>query len=160
MEASLIPGLPDRAGALHSWRVFSETCASAHQADSFLACAAQHGISVALSGPAVFSYTAPSDPERHRQAAQIFEDLAAPHNKDHLDTSRVPDADIGPLLHDRIARFLVGLDVPRGLKAIGYKSGDVDELVKGTLPQRRVLDLARAFLSRIHSAETESEADV
>ncbi|GAA6001820.1 hydroxyacid-oxoacid transhydrogenase [Rhodotorula paludigena] len=104
-----------------------------------------HGISVALSGPAVFSYTAPSDPERHRQAAQIFEDLAAPHNKDHLDTSRVPDADIGPLLHDRIARFLVGLDVPRGLKAIGYKSGDVDELVKGTLPQRRVLDLAPGF---------------
>jgi hypothetical protein len=37
----------------------------------------------------------------------------------------------------------VGLDVPRGLEAIGYKGSDVGELVQGTLPQRRVLDLAR-----------------
>lgn len=55
------------------------------------------------------------------------------------------DADVGPLLHDRIARFLVGLDVPRGLEAIGYQSGDNEALVNGTLPQRRVLDLAREF---------------
>jgi len=45
-------------------------------------------------------------------------------------------------LHDRIARFLVGVGVPRGLKAIGYSSENIPDLVKGTLPQRRVLDLA------------------
>ncbi|GAA5919264.1 hypothetical protein JCM6882_006011 [Rhodosporidiobolus microsporus] len=104
-----------------------------------------HGISVALSGPSVFQYTAPSSPDRHRQAADIFESLAAPHQKDHIDSSRIPDSDVGQLLHDRIARFLVGLDVPRGLKAIGYRTGDVEELVLGTLPQRRVLDLAPGF---------------
>ncbi|BGP68027.1 hypothetical protein NBRC10513v2_001348 [Rhodotorula toruloides] len=104
-----------------------------------------HGISVALTGPSVFSFTAPSSPERHRTVARIFEELAEPHMKDHIDTERVPDADLGNLLFDRIARFLVNLDVPRGLKAIGYKMGDVDELVKGTLPQRRVLDLAPGF---------------
>lgn len=84
---------------------------------------------------------------------------------DGIDTSRVADSDIGPLLHDRIARFLVGLDVPRGLNAIGYKvrsccgrdggrtrlterhqDSDIGELVLGTLPQRRVLDLARKLL--------------
>jgi len=100
-----------------------------------------HGISVALTGPAVFSFTAPSSPDRHRAAAVIFNEF----QPDGIDTSRVSDADIGPLLHDRIARFLVGLDVPRGLKAIGYKDSDVNELVTGTLPQRRVLDLAPGF---------------
>ncbi|GAA6033319.1 hypothetical protein JCM8097_006690 [Rhodosporidiobolus ruineniae] len=104
-----------------------------------------HGISVALTGPAVFAYTAPSSPDRHRLIASIFEDLGPSHLKDHIDLSRVADADIGPLLQDRIARFLVDLDVPRGLKAIGYKESDVDELVLGTLPQRRVLDLAPGF---------------
>lgn len=99
----------------------------------------QHGISVALTGPAVFSFTAPSAPDRHRAAAEIFNEF----EPDGIDTSRVSDADIGPLLHDRIARFLVGLDVPRGLSAIGYTSADNTDLVNGTLPQRRVLDLAR-----------------
>ena len=32
--------------------------------------------------------------------------------------------------------------MPRGLKAVGYTSADVPRLVAGTLPQRRVLDLA------------------
>ncbi|KAK4699696.1 hydroxyacid-oxoacid transhydrogenase, partial [Phenoliferia sp. Uapishka_3] len=100
-----------------------------------------HGISVALTGPAVFSFTAPSAPDRHRQAAEIFNEF----QPDGIDTSRVADVDIGPLLHDRIARFLVGLDVPRGLNAIGYKDSDITELVTGTLPQRRVLDLAPGF---------------
>ncbi|TNY18701.1 iron-containing alcohol dehydrogenase-domain containing protein [Rhodotorula diobovata] len=104
-----------------------------------------HGISVALAGPSIFRFTAPTDPDRHRQVAAIFEELAEPHAKDNIDTARVPDADLGELLFDRIARFLVGLDVPRGLKAIGYGMGDVDELVHGTLPQRRVLDLAPGF---------------
>lgn len=106
-----------------------------------------HGIAVALSGPAVFNFTAPSSPDRHRAAAEIFNQF----QPDDIDASRLPDSDIGPLLHDRIARFLVGLDVPRGLSAIGYKNGDVDDLVKGALPQRRVLDLARKWLAGVRT---------
>lgn len=49
---------------------------------------------------------------------------------------------MGSHLFDAIARFLDGLGVPRGLKAIGYANDDVPKLVHGTLPQRRVLDLA------------------
>lgn len=98
-----------------------------------------HGIAVALTGPAVFNFTAPSAPDRHRIAAEIFNE----YKPDGIDTSQVSDAGIGMLLHDRIARFLVGLDVPRGLNGIGYKTADIAELVTGTLPQRRVLDLAR-----------------
>lgn len=32
--------------------------------------------------------------------------------------------------------------MPRGLKAVGYSKEDIPMLVEGTLPQRRVLDLA------------------
>lgn len=94
-----------------------------------------HGVSVAMTGPAVFEWTAPSSPDRHREAAAIFNR----YKPDGIDEERVSDHDIGQLLHDRIARFLVDLDLPRGLKSMGYKSGDVAAIVKGAIPQRRVL---------------------
>lgn len=53
----------------------------------------------------------------------------------------VDDA-VGDFLFEQIARFLDNLGVPRGLKAVGYKNSDIEMLVKGTIPQRRVLDLA------------------
>jgi len=97
-----------------------------------------HGVSVALSGPAVFQFTAPSSPARHREALSIFRGSAL----SDPEISRIPDRDIGAHLFEAIARFLDGLGVPRGLKAVGYNKSDVDMLVEGTLPQRRVLDLA------------------
>ncbi|PSS37343.1 hypothetical protein PHLCEN_2v820 [Hermanssonia centrifuga] len=97
-----------------------------------------HGISVALTGPAVFQFTAPSSPSRHREALAIFNrtSLADPS------ITSIPDSEIGAHLYEAIARFLDGINVPRGLKAIGYGQADVAKLVEGTLPQRRVLDLA------------------
>ncbi|KAI5120672.1 hypothetical protein M0805_006961 [Coniferiporia weirii] len=97
-----------------------------------------HGVSVALTGPSVFRFTAPSSPDRHREALSIF------HGTSPSDPSigRIPDADVGAHLYDAIARFLDGLGVPRGLKGVGYTSADLPRLVQGTLPQRRVLDLA------------------
>ncbi|KAJ7700088.1 iron-containing alcohol dehydrogenase 1 [Mycena rosella] len=97
-----------------------------------------HGVSVAITGPAVFQFTAPSAPDRHRQVLAIF------HSTTVSDSSitRIPDSEIGAHLYDTIARFLDGLGVPRGLKALGYTASDIDMLVDGTLPQRRVLDLA------------------
>jgi hydroxyacid-oxoacid transhydrogenase len=32
--------------------------------------------------------------------------------------------------------------VPNGLSAIGYSGSDIDSLVQGTLPQKKVLDIA------------------
>jgi hydroxyacid-oxoacid transhydrogenase len=52
------------------------------------------------------------------------------------------DDAVGDFLFEQIARFLDNLGVPRGLKAVGYQNSDIDMLVKGTIPQRRVLDLA------------------
>ncbi|KAJ3511086.1 hypothetical protein NLJ89_g4303 [Agrocybe chaxingu] len=97
-----------------------------------------HGISVALTGPAVFQFTAPSSPERHREALAIFNGTTISDPS----ITRIPDRELGAHLYESIARFLDGLGVPRGLKAVGYSAGDVEKLVEGTLPQRRVLDLA------------------
>ena len=97
-----------------------------------------HGISVALTGPSVFQFTAPSSPNRHREALAIFRGVS--HHEDSI--TRLPDRDIGDALYEAIARFLDNLGVPRGLKAVGYTSADIPRLVEGTIPQRRVLDLA------------------
>ncbi|KAI0278840.1 iron-containing alcohol dehydrogenase 1 [Russula aff. rugulosa BPL654] len=97
-----------------------------------------HGISVALTGPAVFQFTAPSSPDRHRQVLAVFKQTTL------LDQSitSIPDSAVGCHLFEAIASFLDGLGVPRGLEAVGYSKEDVPMLVEGTLPQRRVLDLA------------------
>ncbi|KAG8742265.1 hypothetical protein FRC10_001752 [Ceratobasidium sp. 414] len=97
-----------------------------------------HGVSVALTGPAVFQFTAPSSPSRHREAAAVFVGTDVNDSK----ISRLSDDAVGDFLFEQIARFLDGLGVPRGLKAVGYQNSDIDMLVKGTIPQRRVLDLA------------------
>jgi len=97
-----------------------------------------HGISVALTGPAVFQFTAPSSPDRHRQALAIFNYTTVSDPS----ITKIPDRDLGVHLYEAIARFLDNLGVPRGLKAVGYNNSDIEMLVEGTMPQRRVLDLA------------------
>jgi len=86
----------------------------------------------------VFKFTAPSSPSRHREALAIFQNTSPSDPS----IARISDDSLGDALYDAIAKFLDGLGVPRGLKAIGYSSGDLDRLVEGTIPQRRVLDLA------------------
>ncbi|KAH8830865.1 alcohol dehydrogenase [Flagelloscypha sp. PMI_526] len=98
-----------------------------------------HGVSVALTGPAVFQFTSPSSPSRHRHALALFAKTTA---SDPF-IARIPDEEIGVYLYEAIAKFLDGLgSVPRGLKAIGYTTSDIPALVDGAIPQRRVLDLA------------------
>jgi len=97
-----------------------------------------HGISVALTGPAVFQFTAPSSPSRHREILAIFR-RTVPSDPS---IANIPDRSLGDHLYEAIAEFSSELGVPRGLGAVGYENKDVEMLVQGTLPQRRVLDLA------------------
>ncbi|EOR02862.1 hypothetical protein J056_003424 [Wallemia ichthyophaga EXF-994] len=100
-----------------------------------------HGISVALTGPAVFKFTTPSNPARHREAAAIFAGM----DMEPAEWARLPDSDIGQLLYDQIVAFLGKLGVPMGLSRVGYTHSHIPALVDGTLPQRRVLSLAPNF---------------
>lgn len=38
---------------------------------------------------------------------------------------RVRDEDVGMVLGEEIQKFLDGLGVPRGLRQVGYESGDI-----------------------------------
>lgn len=63
----------------------------------------------------VFQFTSPSSPERHRQALAIFNGTSMSDPS----INSIPDRELGAHLYESIARFLDGLGVPRGLKAIG-----------------------------------------
>lgn len=92
-----------------------------------------HGVSVAVTAPSVFRFTGASNPERHLAAAAAF----------GVDISGAKKSSAGEVLGEAIAEFLVKLgDQPRGLRALGFEGKDVEGLVEGTVPQKRVLMLA------------------
>jgi len=92
-----------------------------------------HGVSVAVTAPAVFKFTAASNPDRHLAAAECF----------GVDISQVKRESAGEVLSEALAKFLIGLgDQPRGLKQLGFGREHIDMLVEGTIPQKRVLMLA------------------
>lgn len=92
-----------------------------------------HGVSVAVTSPAVFKFTAASNPERHLQAAEAF----------GVDISNVKRESAGEVLAEALRKFLDSLgDQPSGLKQLGFGSEHIDDLVEGTIPQARVLMLA------------------
>lgn len=92
-----------------------------------------HGVSVAVTAPAVFKFTAASNPDRHLAAAEAF----------GVDVSQVKRESAGEVLSEALAKFLHDLgDQPRGLRDLGFENEDIDDLVEGTIPQKRVLMLA------------------
>ncbi len=91
-----------------------------------------HGISVILNAPSVYRFTAQACPERHLKAAEI---LGA-----KVSGARLGDA--GKILADCVTRIMQDLNLPNGLKALGYGPSDIPALVEGTLPQHRVTKLS------------------
>lgn len=104
-----------------------------------------HGVSVAVTSPAVFKFTAASNPDRHLQAAECF----------GVDITNVKRESAGEVLADALRKFLADLgDQPAGLKPLGFGSQHIDDLVEGTIPQARVLMLAPNLAREL---ETERE---
>jgi hydroxyacid-oxoacid transhydrogenase len=91
-----------------------------------------HGMSVILNAPAVFRFTAVAAPERHKWASAL---LGYP-----LETNNPEE--IGEGLAQATIDIMKRVQMPNGLKAVGFTEEDVDELVKGTLPQERVTKLS------------------
>jgi len=91
-----------------------------------------HGMSVVLNAPAVFRFTGQADPERHLEAARLM----------GMDVSKAKKKDAGEILANAFINLMKKTGMPNGLSAVGYTSKDVDKMVEGTLPQRRVLNIA------------------
>jgi len=91
-----------------------------------------HGMSVVLNAPAVFRFTAVSNPERHLEAARLM----------GMDVAKAKKKDAGEILANAFINFMKKTGMPNGLSAVGYTAKDVDKLVEGTLPQRRVLNIS------------------
>ena len=91
-----------------------------------------HGMAVTLNAPAVFGFTAPSDPERHLYAAELM----------GVDTTDIGPDDAGELLANEIIDLMQRTGMPNGLQAVGFNTKDVDQLVDGTLLQHRLTELS------------------
>ena len=91
-----------------------------------------HGMSVILNAPAVFRYTAPTNPERHLYAARLM----------GANVSGAGPEDAGDILADAIVSLLREIGVPNGLSAIGYSAEDAPALAEGAIPQQRVIGLS------------------
>ncbi len=91
-----------------------------------------HGLSVILCAPAVFRFTAQANPGRHLRAALLM----------GTNVDGVPPERAGEVLAETIIGLMRKLELPNGLRAIGYGPDDVDALVTGTLPQHRVTKLS------------------
>jgi hydroxyacid-oxoacid transhydrogenase len=89
---------------------------------------------VILTAPAVFRWTSSADYDRHVRAAELL-------GINMINVKRT-------MAGDKIAEYIITLlnewsrFVPNGLAGIGYGQEDIDALVKGTLPQKKVLDIA------------------
>ncbi len=91
-----------------------------------------HGMSVVLNAPAVFRFTGQADPERHLEAARLM----------GVDVSKAKKKDAGEILANAFIDLMKKTGIPNGLSAVGYTSKDVDKMVEGALPQRRVLNIS------------------
>jgi hydroxyacid-oxoacid transhydrogenase len=91
-----------------------------------------HGMCVVLVSPAVFRFTAQSNPELHLYAAKLM----------GVDVSSGDKKDAGEILATEIIKLMRTTGMPNGISAVGYGSNDIEELVQGTLPQHRVTKLS------------------
>jgi alcohol dehydrogenase class IV len=88
-----------------------------------------HGISTALTAPASFRFTAPTDPAKHARIAELLG-----VSTDGLSVSEAAD-----LLPQAIVRLLRDVGCPNGLSSVGYSTADIPKMVEGGWKQQRLL---------------------
>jgi hydroxyacid-oxoacid transhydrogenase len=88
-----------------------------------------HGISVAVSAPAIFRYTAEAAPERHFEAAGYLQS----------DLQDATPEDSGEALATRLIELMRKTGVPNGLSGVGFGPEDVPALAASTSRQVRAI---------------------
>jgi len=91
-----------------------------------------HGMSVILTAPAVFRWTAAANPERHLEAARLL----------GADVRGAGADEAGEVLAEALIGIMQAVGMPNGLNAVGITDADLDDLVTGTLPQSRITQLS------------------
>jgi hydroxyacid-oxoacid transhydrogenase len=91
-----------------------------------------HGMGVVLVSPAVFRFTSKTNPELHLYTTRLM----------GVDISNADKNKAGEILATKIIRLMKATGMPNGLSAVGYGTGDIEDLVQGTLPQHRVTKLS------------------
>lgn len=97
-----------------------------------------HGVSVVVSAPSVFRWTAPACADRHLAAAEAL----------GADVAGAAPEDAGSVLADRVAELMRAAGVPNGLAGVGYGEPDLDALADRAALQRRLTDNAPRPVTR------------
>ncbi|MBX2826363.1 MAG: iron-containing alcohol dehydrogenase [Gammaproteobacteria bacterium] len=88
-----------------------------------------HGISVAVTAPAIFKYQAEATPDRHMEAALLID----------ADTTGATPADAGEVLSNRFIQLMRGCHLPNGLSGVGFGLDDVKALAESSIRQGRAI---------------------
>ncbi len=91
-----------------------------------------HGMGVVLVSPAVFRFTAKTNPDLHLYAAELM----------GADVSNIDKKDAGDVIAKEIIKLMRATGMPNGLSEVEFGPNDIEELVQGTLPQHRVTKLS------------------
>ncbi len=102
-----------------------------------------HGISVILTTPSVFRFTAQRAPERHLEAAACL----------GADTRDAENGDAGEVVAARIVDLMRATGLPNGLQGIGFAAADAGALADSAMRQRRPIANAPRVPDRDAAAE-------
>ena len=88
-----------------------------------------HGISVIVTAPSIFEYTAAATPERHLQSAEFL--LA--------DAKGATHDDAGEVLSKRLVELMKATQMPNGLTAVGFEEQHISALAASSIRQGRAI---------------------
>jgi hydroxyacid-oxoacid transhydrogenase len=88
-----------------------------------------HGISVVVSAPAIFRYTAEGAPERHLEAASYL----------NTDLRGAENDDAGEVVAGKLIQLMKQTGMPNGLNDLGFGADDVKALAASSIRQGRAI---------------------
>lgn len=107
-----------------------------------------HGMSVIVNAPAAFRFTGSACPERHLEGARLL----------GAEITDVAPEESGELVARHIESLMRATDMPNGVGAVGYDSGDIPGLVEGAYAQQRLLKNAPRAVDQAALAELYANA--